>query len=133
MITSKAWEQLFPGEAWHKGQRWYCRDNPWNQEHRYYAKYGVIVEIRRGDTIYYMRAEVPDKQKIDILAMSYEKKFGGNITAAQLYQKIPIVHPSVTALVSPYKAEKGIYKFRSAADLKLVPWWSWDQIYNFAS
>ena len=77
MITSKAWEQLFPGEAWHKGQRWYCRDNPWNQEHRYYAKYGVIVEIRRGGTIYYMRAEVPDKQKLDIPAMSYEKKFGG--------------------------------------------------------
>ena len=80
-----------------------------------------------------MRAEVPDKQKLDILAMSYEKKFGGDITAAQLYEKIPVVHPSVTALVSPYKAEKGIYKFRSAEDLKLVPWWSWDQIYNFAS
>ena len=27
MITSKGWEQLFPGEAWHAGQRWYCRDN----------------------------------------------------------------------------------------------------------
>ena len=70
MITSKAWEQLFPEQAWHKGQRWYCRDNPWNQEHRYYAKCGVIVEIRRGSIIYYMRAEVPDQQQLDILAMS---------------------------------------------------------------
>ena len=89
MITSKAWEQLFPGEAWHKGQRWYCRDNPWNQEHRYYAKYGVIVEIRRGTTIYYMRAEVPDKQKLDILAMSYEKKFGGGHHRGAALRKDP--------------------------------------------
>ena len=133
MITSKAWEQLFPGEAWHAGQRWYCRDTPWNQEHRYYAKYGVIVEIRRGNTIYYMRAEVPDKQKLDILAMSYEKKYGKDITPAELYAKIPIVRPSVTELVTPYKAEKGIYKFRSVADLALVPWWSWDEIYTFSS
>jgi hypothetical protein len=92
----------------------------------------VIVEIRRGGTIYYLRAEVPDKQKLDILAMSYEKKFGKDISAAELYQKIPIVHPSITELVAPYKPEKGIYKFRSHADLQALPWWSWEQIYNFA-
>ena len=93
MITSKAWEQLFPGEAWHKGQRWYCRDNPWNQEHRYYAKYGVIVEIRRGTTIYYMRAEVPDKEKLDILAMSYEKKYGKDITRRSSTQRYQLSTP----------------------------------------
>jgi hypothetical protein len=74
MITSKGWTQKFPGEAWHAGQKWYCEDNPWSQRHLYRAKWGVIIEIRREGKIYYARAEVPDKTKIDILALKYEKK-----------------------------------------------------------
>ena len=47
-IASKMWPRLFDTEAWAKGQRYYCRTNTWGQEHRYHAKYGVIVEIKRN-------------------------------------------------------------------------------------
>ena len=91
MIVSKAWGLLFNSEAWHAGQRYYCEENEWNQKHRYFAKYGVIVEIRRGDKIYYCRGDVPDQTKHDILALKYQAKLGKDITPAELYARIPIV------------------------------------------
>ena len=55
--------------------------------------------------------------------MNYQKKYGKDTSAAELYEKIPIVHPTVTELVTPFKADKGIYKFRSYTDLQQLPWW----------
>ena len=123
MITSKGWTQKFPGEAWHAGQRWYCEDNTWGQQHLYRAKWGVIIELRRGNKIYYNRAEVPDKTKIDILALKYEKKHGSKLTAAELYKSIPIVHPTVTELVIPVKPDKGIVSNSKRTSPRITrPW-----------
>ena len=55
------------------------------------------------------------------------------LTAAELYNSIPIVHPTVTELVLPIKPDKGIYKFRTKADLQKLPSWNWEQIANFVS
>jgi len=133
MITSKKWTQKFPGEAWHAGQRWYCEENTWNQRHLYKAGWGCIIEIRQGSNIYYTRAEVPDQTKLDILGLKYEKQYGSQMTAAQLYDRIPIVNPTETEWVLPVNPAKGIYKLRSKADLEAMVKWSWEQLYNFVS
>jgi hypothetical protein len=133
MITSKKWTQKFPGEAWHAGQRWYCEENTWNQRHLYKAKWGCIIEIRQGSNIYYTRAEVPDQTKLDILGLKYERQYGSQMTAAQLYDRIPIVNPTETEWVLPVNPANGIYKLRSKADLDALTSWSWEQLYNFVS
>jgi len=60
-----------------------------------------------------------------------KKKHGSELTAADLYNSIPIVHPTVTELVLPIKPDKGIYKFRTKADFQELPSWNWEQIFNF--
>ena len=92
----------------------------------------MIVEIRRGDKIYYCRGDVPDQIKHDILALKYQAKLGKDITPAELYARIPIVKPTKTELVFLVNEENGIYKLKSFDDFNSFPEWSWDQIYNFA-
>ena len=65
--------------------------------------------------------------------MKYERDHGSHLTPAELYAKIPVVHPTVTEVVTTVKPEKGIYKVRSVTDFNNFPVWSWEQIYNFTS
>ena len=127
MIASKMWPRLFDTEAWAKGQRYYCRTNTWGQEHRYHAKYGVIVEIKRNRNIYYCRGSVPDETKHDILAQHYEALHGRNLTPAELYDRIPIIMPTTTAMVIPVNEAKGVYKLTSLEAYNSLPVWSWNQ------
>ena len=128
MMTSKSWEQRYPGEAWHKGQRWYCSPN----KHRYYGKFGVIVEIRKGAEIFYLRAECPDQEVLDARALLHEKQYGKKLTPAELYAKIPIVPPTLTSLVEEVDAAKGEYHWTSPAALTTMPFFKWDDIFTFA-
>ena len=121
-------EQRYPGQAWHKGQRWYCSPN----QHRYYAKFGVVVEIRKGADIYYLRAECPDQEALDARALLHEKKYGSKLTPAELYAKIPIVAPTVTQFVEVVDASKGEYHWTSKEALACLPSFKWDDIFTFA-
>ena len=133
MIASKMWPRLHQTEAWVKGQRYYCRINSWGQDHRYHAKYGVIVEIRRGKQIFYCRGPVPDETKHDIMALKYQQQHGRDLTPAELYARIPTVMPTTTEIVLPVNEEKGVYKLKSVEIYNSLPVWSWNQIFNLAS
>ena len=60
----------------------------------------MIVEIRRGDKIYYCRGDAPDQTKHDILALKYQAELGKDITPVELYARIPIVKPTKTDMIS---------------------------------
>ena len=132
MITSKNWKRLFDTDAWQKGQTWYCDINSRQKRHRYMGKFGVIVEIRQGTEIFHCRAEVPDQDKHDLIAMQYEKKYGKGLSAKDLYERIPVVNPTVNDLVIPVAPEEGVYKISSYEAYLSLPELKWDAIYNLA-
>ena len=76
---------------------------------------------------------MPDETKHDILAQHYDALHGRNLTPAELYDRIPTVMPTTTALVIPVNEAKGVYKLTSLEAYNSLPVWSWNQIYNLAS
>ena len=132
-MTSKTWPRLHVTDAWAPGQRWYCEINDSGQKHRYYPKFGGIVEIRVKQHIYYCRAPVPNQNLHDIMALKFQETHGRNITAAELYRRIPIVQPTTTPLVMFVNDEKGVFKFESEEAFQRLPQWTWEHIYTFAS
>ena len=93
----------------------------------------MIVEIKKGRSIYYCRESVPDETKHDILAMRYEALHGSDLTTAELFAWIPIVRPTTTAMVIPVHEAQVVYKSTSLKVYYSLPVWSWNQIYNLAS
>jgi hypothetical protein len=126
LISSKKWRQLYPDQPWASGQRWYCRCYS-----RYKSTYGVIVEIRKGTSYYYMRADCPDSEILDIRAMAHEKKYG-KLTPAELYAALPICQPAVTTLVTHDESGQWAH-FESFEIFETLPQFGWDTIFQLAA
>ena len=128
MFASKEWLRLHDTEAWTPGQRWYCRCGT-----KYKAGTGVIVEVMRAGALYYMHAKCPDAETLDVRAMKHERDFGGHLTAAALYARLPVLRPSTSELVSAVDLAIGHFRFRSYEDYKELPTMQWDDIFQFVS
>ena len=76
-------------------------------------------------------APCPDDVTLDIRALALQKKFGSDISAAQLYASIPVIHPTVTSLVIEIDSEKGDYRFASEQAYEQLPEFGWDHIFRF--
>ena len=126
MFASKEWARLHQVEAWTPGQRWYCRCGT-----RYRGGNGVIVEVMRSGALHYMRAECPNEDVLDVRAMKMEKEFGGSLSPAALFARIPIIRPSTSELVSAIDVATGHFKFRSWPDYEKLPQMAWDDIFTF--
>ena len=126
MFASKEWLRLHDTEAWTAGQRWYCRCGT-----KYKAGTGVIVEVMRGPSLYYMRAKCPDAETLDVRAMKHERDFGGHLTAAALYARLPVLRPSTSELVSAVDLKTGHFRFKSYEDFMALPMMQWDDIFQF--
>ena len=79
-----------------------------------------------------MKADCPYDVHLDIRALKHAKLYGKNISAQELYSKIPIIHPTVTKFVEPVNAELGYYRWTDQEAFENLPKWSWNQIYTFA-
>ena len=95
LLSSKTWRQLKPSEAWVAGQRWYC-----DCQTKYKAKNGCVVEIKQGDQYFYMKADCPDHEFLDIRAMRHEEQYGGHLSPAELYASLPVCQPAATSFVT---------------------------------
>ena len=126
-ITSKGWSQKFPGEAWVPGQKWGCVVCPAN----YKAKFGCVVEIKKGKNIYYARAECPTTEMLDARAMLHQKKYAGAMTPAQLYAALPVLNPTTTEVMLPVDPEKGVFKVCDKETLERMPKFEWESLYTF--
>ena len=128
MSASKEWRRLIETEeAWTAGQRWYCPCYT-----KYKAGFGVIVQVQKGHSTYYMKAECPDWTTLDVRALKHQKEYG-NISAAELYARLPIVRPAVTELVVPHRWYANTFQFRSEEEFDELPTFEWDDIFRFAS
>ena len=85
----------------------------------------------RSGVLYYMRAECPNEDVLDVRAMKMEKEFGGSLSPAALFARIPIIRPSTSELVSVIDVASGHFKFRSWPDYEKLPQMAWDDIFTF--
>ena len=89
-ISSKLWARLF-ADPMKTGQRWYCKVCT----ARYRAKFGVLIEIIRGDKALYCKADCPDDHVKDAKAMIIERntQAAGHRTPEELYRALPVMRP----------------------------------------
>ena len=63
--------------------------------------------------------------------MKMETEFGGSLSPAALFARIPIIRPSTSELVSAVDVATGHFKFRSFPDYEALPEMAWDDIFTF--
>ena len=102
----------------------------------------MLVEFHSNGISTFMLAEVSNHDVEDIRAMFFEDKFkdDGPMTAAKLYEKLPVVLPmDPKEVLRPAKKEEVKKKdvdhdkimFLLEPDkLKDMPKWEWDQIFK---
>ena len=124
LLSSKTWRQLHLGKAWCPGPRWYC-----DCKTKFKASNGCVVEIKQGDEYFYMHAECPDPEVLDIRALAHQKKYG-HLTPAELYANLPVCQPAATSFVT--HLENGRARFQSEEIFNTLPKFDWDTIFQFA-
>ena len=93
----------------------------------------MLVEVRQGANVYYMRADCPDAEVLDARAMYFEKKYASARTPAALFATIPSIPPTVTDVIAPVDVDAGRYRLVSTAWCKELPVFKWGDIWSFAS
>ena len=124
MILSKHWDRLHKGEAWAKGQRWYCHDG-----HRYMTKFGVLMLLEIGGMCHACRATVPDGDIFDAKMMIIEKNFSHCRTPEELYNAIPDAVPCDKEKFMRPLSKPGHYRFDKNIFAEM-PVFQWQQLYN---
>ena len=130
-ITSKGWRRKHDGEAWKAGQKYYCI----KCEAGYKTKWGVICEIIVDhEQVFYMRAEVPDEDTLDIQAMRAEMKLGGAACkdAKELFDMLPVINPRATSIMEEVNAEAGLFRITDREFFETLPMFKWVDVMTFA-
>jgi hypothetical protein len=126
ILPSKVWDTLHE-DPMHPGQRWKCCCGT-----RFKWKYGTLCEYKLKDnpTLFYMKAEVPDKHVMDSRSVFHEENLKPR-SPQELYDMLPIVAPSakggVLTCVDPANQ---IWHIEPALFASL-PTFEWYQIFNF--
>jgi hypothetical protein len=130
LMTSKGWRRKFPdATGWVKGQRYYCVQCGACYKH----SWGCIVQVQlTGDPrIYYMRAEVPDDDTLDLMTMRAEKRFfKPGMTSQELWNALPEVVPAVNTFVQA-RAGMDAWYFQDRAFFESLPTYKWVDILTY--
>ena len=117
-----------PGTAWHAGQKYKCQVCG----AKYVQTWGTIIETFHRGMVYYMRAEIPDGDTLDINAMAMQRKYSSAKTPQELYDAIPVLNPMATSVMQPINAEKGVFKVVDRAFwASLPPKFKWADVSTF--
>ena len=111
VITSKGWRRKHEVDGWVKGQRYYCITCGAG----YNQNWGCLVQLKlpKDPMVYYMRAQIPDDDTLDLMAMRAEKYyFKKGMTNKQLWDALPEMQPEGTSFLRA--AEKNVCRFTSA-------------------
>ena len=133
LIPSKDWERG-PGVGPIECRKWFCTST--RHYKKYNAGWGQIVVIKRFTRgaweTYYMRAKVPTWDKEDIRAMDIEERLcHGAESALEVYRRLERLTPTTDELVvQAENANPDSVRLRSRADLQMMPWLPWDEIYG---
>jgi len=129
-ITSKGWRRKHDGEAWKPGQKYYCL----KCEAGFKTKWGVICEVIIGEQVYYMRAEVPDEDTLDIQALRAEHKMGGADckTPKELFDMLPVINPRATVIMQEVNATTGQFTITDREFFQTLPMFKWADVMTFA-
>ena len=132
---------LIPSKDWERGgvdpiecRRWFCTST--RHYKKYNAGWGQIVVIKRFTRgaweTYYMRAKVPTWDKEDIRAMDIEERLCRDAESAlEVYRRLERLTPTTDELVvQAENANPDSVRLRSRADLQMMPWLPWDEIYG---
>ena len=132
---------LIPSKDWERGgadpiacRKWFCTST--RHYKKYNAGWGQIVVIKRFTRgaweTYYMRAKVPTWDKEDIRAMDIEERLCRDAESAlEVYRRLERLAPTTDELVVPAdNARPDSVRLRSRADLEMMEWFPWDQIYG---
>ena len=131
-------QQLGETYADTSSMRWYCV----SCNARYKIKYGMLVEFHTNGISTFMRAEVINNDVEDIRALYLEDTLWHTepLTAADLYEKLPVVLPMDPTDILRPATQKDINKEGVEPDnimfllnpdkLKELPKWEWDQIFK---
>lgn len=131
--TSASWRRKFTNPLQAK-QAWYCNVCGC----RYKTSMGVMLEMRRGDMSYYMKAEFPPQDIQDLKGMVVEENVPGAKNAAspdELIKLLPDFHPvsiqHFQECNDPYTGEKMAGVFRANPEwMKDLPEFQWDTMYK---
>ena len=135
VIGGKAWTRLHENPL-QKGQRWYCVVCG----NKYRTKYGVLVELRHGQDVYFLLAQYPKKWN-DIKHMRMERDIPNCATPKELYDRIMAVkpytgdgmlRPARQSEVQPGKSTEDAWKFANPEVIEKMPVWNWNDLANFS-
>jgi hypothetical protein len=132
LILSKKWGRKFedPSASKNKYRCTVCGAN-------YKTIWGVLIEVTETDqygrptALYYMTAEPPNEDVLDVKAAQIEATLAKRArTAREVYDAIPSFAPSVSSVVSVVDEQAGQYKVIDDAFLKTLPVWRWADIFT---
>jgi hypothetical protein len=129
VITSKGWRRKHEVDGWVKGQRYYCRCNA-----GYNQKWGCLVQLKlpKDPMVYYMRAQIPDDDTLDLMAMRAEKYyFKKGMTNKQLWDALPEMQPEGTSFLRP--VEKNMCSFTDRKFFDSLPEYKWVDILTYVN
>ena len=123
LILSKMRGRKFqdPGASRSKCKCTYCGAN-------FMTRWGVMIEIRDAEgKVYYMVADTPDENTLDIKAAEIEAKAkkARLTTAKEIYDAIPTFAPMASSLVRVRDEEKGQYEVIDKKAFDTLPKWEW--------
>ena len=129
VMTSKGWKRKKEiTTGWVLGQRYYCV----KCGAAYKTKRGCVVQLKlQGhSTVSYMRAEVPNEDTLDLMAMRAERKyFQTGMGANQLFGPLPELAPESTSFLAPFGETVITYTDRELVDT--LPMYKWVDILTY--
>ena len=121
-----------PPQAWLPGalrgaipSQYHC--DTW-QKHRYRLSYGVIMEFKIGNQIYYCRSEVPDLYRFHGAQTPPRASPSGSLPPALAGEASVTSTIHTAGIVSPIDKARGTYRLKSLDVYNCLPVWTWNQI-----
>ena len=123
MILADKWDRMFEDPI-AEMQRWYCNICGT----RYLTKYGVLIEIGRGNMALYCQGEIPPQCLYDARGMLLAMKYSMCKTPEALLDALPQIKPLGRGQFLT-DVGGGVYSFNKES-FRGLPKFEWNQLYN---
>ena len=85
------------------------------------------LKLPQDPKVYYMRAQIPDDQTLDIMAMRAEQQFfKKGMTTQQLWNALPQMQPEASNFLTPIMTN--VYHFTDRKFFETLPMFNWVDI-----